>query len=225
MSQLMTLSVRERTEKGKGKNRRLRGAGQVPGVYYHPDGTNLTVQVDELILSKMLGRLGLGRSKVFELEIEQPSGKQTKPSLLWDVLYDPVKSRALHVDFLGVDLDKNIRVSVRFEVAGKAKGVANGGVLEVYRDSVDVVCKPLDIPEHILVDVTELEIGDNVHVADVSFPAGVQAMFDENFAVLGVVVPSAVKDEAEAAAAAEAAAEGEPVVEGEEAAPQPETEA
>jgi large subunit ribosomal protein L25 len=125
------------------------------------------------------------------------------------VLYDPVKSRALHVDFLGVDLDKNIRVSVRFEVAGKAVGVANGGVLEIYRESVDVVCKPLDIPEKILVDVTALDIGDNVHVADVSFPAGVRPVFDENFAVLGVVVPSAVKDEAEAAAAAAAAAEGE----------------
>ena len=65
------------------------------------------------------------------------------------------------------------------------------------------------IPEKILVDVTALDIGDNVHVADVSFQAGVRPVFDENFAVLGVVVPSAVKDEAEAAAAAAAAAEGE----------------
>ena len=80
---------------------------------------------------------------------------------------------------------------------GKAKGLILGGLLEVFRDSLEVICKPLDVPEKIVIDVTDLDIGVNLHVADVKLPAGVRAVFDDNYAVVGVVAQEAeeVKEE------------------------------
>jgi len=207
MAELLTLSVRPRAEKGKGTSRRLLTKEMVPGIYYNQKGMNIPVMVEMLPLTKLHRKLG--SSRVFHLQMELDGKTESMPSLIWDMQFDPMKSTPIHVDFYGVDLDKQIKVDVRVVVEGKAKGLIQGGQLEIFRDTVEVICKPLDVPEKIVIDVTELEIGVNLHIAEVKFPAGVRAVFEDNYAVVGVVAKEAeeeVKAEATTAAAAPAAA-------------------
>lgn len=192
MAELMTLSVRSRAEKGKCPCRRLRTKNLVPGVYYNQQGTNIPVLVEMLPLTKLHRKLG--SSRVFHLQMEQDGKAESLPSLIWSMQYDPIKSTPIHVDFYGVDLDREIKVDVRVVVEGKAKGIILGGLLEVFRESLEVICKPLDVPEKIVIDVTELEIGVNLHISDVVLPAGVRAVYDDNFAVVGVVNQEAEVD-------------------------------
>jgi large subunit ribosomal protein L25 len=189
MAELMKLSVNTRSEKGKCPCRRIRTKNLVPGIYYNQQGQNIAVQVEMLPLTKLHAKLG--SSRVFNLEIEQDGKTETLPSLFKSVQYDPIKSSPIHVDFYGVDLDRDIKVDVRVVVEGKAKGIIMGGQLEVFRDSIEVICKPLDVPEKIVIDVTDLDIGVNLHIGDVKMPAGVRAVFDESYSVVGVIAVEA----------------------------------
>jgi len=195
MAELMSLAVSPRAEKGKCPCRRIRTQTLVPGIYYNKQGANIAVQVEMLPLTKMYGKVG--SSRVFNLEVEQNGKTEALPVLIKSVQYDPIKSRPIHVDFYGVDLDRDIKVDVRVVMEGKAKGIVLGGLLEVFRDSIEVVCKPLDVPSKIVIDVTDLDIGVNLHVADVKLPEGVRAVFEDNFAVVGVVAQEAEEATAE----------------------------
>lgn len=192
MAEMMTLSVRERAEKGKGFCRRMRTQNLIPGIYYNQEGKNIPVQVEMLPLTKLHNKLG--SSRVFHLELESDGKTESLPSLIWDMKFDPLKSTPIHVDFYGVDLDREIKVDVRVVVEGKAKGLIMGGQLEIFRDSLEVICKPLDVPEKIVIDVTDLDIGVNMHIDEVKLPAGVRAIFEDNYAVVGVVAKEAEAD-------------------------------
>ena len=210
MAELMTLAVRPRAEKGKCPCRRIRTKTLVPGIYYNKQGDNFAVQVEMLPLTKLHSKLG--NSRVFHLSVEQDGKTSALPCLIKSVQYDPIKSTPIHVDFYGVDLDRDIKVEVRVVVEGKAKGIVLGGQLEVFRDTLEVVCKPLDVPEKIVIDVTDLDLGVNMHVANVKLPEGVRAVYDDNFAVVGVVAQEAeeVKTDEAAPAAAVAPAAAKP---------------
>lgn len=197
MADLMKLSVTPRSEKGKCPCRRIRTQDLVPGVYYNQKGQNIAVQVEMLPLTKLHAKLGA--SRVFNLEVELDGKAESLPVLFKSVQYDPIKSTPIHVDFYGVDLDRDIKVDVRVVVEGKAKGIIMGGQLEVFRDTIEVICKPLNVPEKIVIDVTDLDIGVNLHVGDVKLPDGVRAVFDESFSVVGVVAVEAEEEKTEAA--------------------------
>ncbi|MGE4470532.1 MAG: 50S ribosomal protein L25 [Desulfovibrio sp.] len=202
--EVSTLTVTERTATGKGPNRRLRMQGIVPGVYYDQHGTNVMVQVPEVPLRKVYAKVG--GTQVFHLEIDRNGKKDTFPALVWRMKHDPVRPIVTHVDFFGVDLDKDIKVFVNVVTTGTPKGLQLGGKLDIFRDQLEVNCKPLSIPEHIEIDVTDLDVNDNVHIEDIKLPEGVEALYEENFAVLGVtpIVETSLEDE-EAEAEAEAA--------------------
>ncbi len=205
MSEIMQLPVEKRETTGKGPNRRLRGKGLVPCVYYDGAGNNFPVQITELALEKAYEKLG--STQVFEMSIAGSDEK--RPALFWKVLRDPVKGHLVHVDFYGVDLTKIIRVDVPLEIQGLAKGVKNqGGVLEVYRDHVSVECLPMNIPESIVIDVTGLGLNQNVHVSQLPVPGHLKVIFDEDFAVVGVSAKSA-EDKLETAEAPAAGAVAE----------------
>lgn len=195
MAELLKLNVQERTELGKGPNRRLRTSGLVPGIYYDAKGANIPVKVEMVPLQKAYS--ALGNAQVFDLVLEKDGKTETMPALLWRVRNEPVKGVPEHVDFFGVDLEKEIKVAVHFELTGSSKGVKLGGVLELYRDSIEVICKPLDIPASIVIDITELDIMDSVRIEEVEFPEGVTPVFDENYAVVAVQTARAVEEEEE----------------------------
>ncbi|PKN09435.1 MAG: 50S ribosomal protein L25 [Deltaproteobacteria bacterium HGW-Deltaproteobacteria-8] len=203
MAEMMTLSVRPRAERGKGTCRRMLAKNLVPGVYYNQKGQNISVVVDMLPLTKLHRKVG--SSRVFHLEMDMDGKAESLPSLIWDMQFDPLKSTPIHVDFYGVDLEREIKVDVKVVVEGKAKGIVLGGLLEIFRETLEVICKPLDVPEKIVIDVTDLDLGVNLHIDEIKLPAGVKAVYDDNFAVVGIVAQEA-EEEAKAAEPAAAAA-------------------
>ena len=190
MAELKTLSVQKRSAFGKGANRRLRAAALVPGVYYTADGQNIPVQMPELPLVKMYEKVG--RTNVFQLELEDENGAKTlHPVFVWDAQYSPVKSTFTHVDFLGVDLDKEIQVKVQVEYAGTPKGVKVGGKVETYRDEVVLAAKPTDMPRKLVLDVTGMEIGQTIRVSTMPLPEGVRPVYKSDYTMVSVFMEGA----------------------------------
>lgn len=193
MSIEKTLNVLKRTSHGKGHNRRLRVEKVVPGVFYTAKGENISIQIPALPLQKMYNEVG--RTTVFNLEIDDNGSKTIHPVLVWDAQYHPFKPEFKHVDFYGVDLDKPVKINVNIEFVGTAKGVKVGGRLETYREKVMLISKPLDMPKKITLDVTDMGLNSTIRVADLQLPEGVSASYDKNFAIVSIISKSDDADE------------------------------
>ncbi len=192
MSELKTLSVQKRDALGKGPNRRLREEALVPAVYYAPDGKNINVQVALNPLNKIYEQVG--RTNVFNLEIDDNGTKTTHPVFVWDAQYHPVKNTFTHIDFYGVDLNKEIKVKVRLRFVGTSKGVKAGGRMEVYREEVMLVAKPQDMPRIVDVDITDFDLGTNLRASDLKLPEGVRVEFKSDYSILTVMSKDKAKD-------------------------------
>ena len=193
MSEMKTLSVQTRDALGLGPNRRLREEALVPAVYYAPDGKNILVQVALNPLNKIYEQVG--RTNVFNLEIEENGTKTAYPVFVWDAQYHPVKNTFTHVDFYGVDLDKEIHVKVRLRFVGTSKGVKAGGKMEVYREEVTLIAKPQDMPRIVDIDITDFEIGTNLRASELKLPEGVRVEYKSDFSILTVMSKDKAKDE------------------------------
>ncbi len=192
MSELKTLSVQKRDALGKGPNRRLREEALVPAVYYAPDGKNILVQVELNPLNKIYEQVG--RTNVFNLEIDDNGTKTAYPVFVWDAQYHPVKNTFTHVDFYGVDLNKEIKVKVRLRFVGTSKGVKAGGKMEVYREEVMLVAKPQDMPRIVDVDITDFDLGTNLRASELKLPEGVRVEYKSDFSILTVMSKDKAKD-------------------------------
>ena len=197
-----TLQVQKRDGHGKGASGRLRSRDLIPGVFYTASGENISVQAPTLPLEKLYEEVG--RTTVFNLEIDDNGHKTTHPVLIWQMQRHPYKKRFMHIDFYGVDLQKEIKVDVPIEFVGVARGVKMGGVLETYRETVRLSSKPLEMPQKINVDISEMDINTTIDVENLQLPPNVKAVYDQNFAIVSVVLPT--KDDGqEAVDAGEAA--------------------
>ena len=184
MSEVASLQLTPREERGKGPCSRLRSNGLVPGVFYNSKGENISFTVDNLALGKAFEKVRY--SKMIELQIELDGQLQKRNALFKKLVKHPVKRRYDHVDFIGIDLDKEVQVTVPVETIGRAKGVVLGGMLEILQERVMVRCLPTMIPDSVVVDVTELEINGKVLVDQLVLPEGVKAVFDRNYVVLAI---------------------------------------
>jgi large subunit ribosomal protein L25 len=193
MSERFTLNAAARAKTGKNVNRRLRAAGIIPAVFYAAKGESLAVQVSEAPFMRMYENVG--RTSVFDLEIDDSGKKIVHPCLVWDAEYYPTKNRFQHIDFYGVDLDKELKIRVPLEFSGTPKGTKLGGNIEAYREHIEVLSKPAMLPKKIVVDIAELEIGQGLRVADLVMPEGVRASYDDNYAIISVVVPGSEEKE------------------------------
>ncbi len=195
MSEQYSLNVEKRTATGKGPMGRLRRQGYVPGVYYSKQGENVLLQISYGTFQRIYERAQM--SNVVNLDIPGEKGKGKKPALIWDVQTHPVKDQFLHVDFLGVDLKQEMDLDVNIEVTGRAKGEEQGGMVNIYRDVISVTCLPTNIPDSIVVDVSELEINENIYVDQLELPEGVRLKeeFEESIAIVGVSPPAGEEEE------------------------------
>ncbi len=207
MAELLKLSVAERKQTGKGPNRRLRATGMVPGVYYDQKGVNIPVKVEMVPLQKAWKTVS--NTQVIDLVIDRDGKEETVKAMIWRLKYNPVKPQPIHVDFFGVDVEKPLKVMVPFVLEGTAPGVKLGGVLQQYREYMEVVAKPLDIPGHISVDISGLQMGDKIVVADLQLPEGVVPSTEENYSVLSCIAKGAAGTEEEEGEEAEVESEGE----------------
>jgi large subunit ribosomal protein L25 len=199
MENKLTLRASARAKTGKNANRRLRASGFTPAVFYDATGQALSLQVNEAELAKVY--VGTGRTTVFDLEIDSDGQKTTRPCLIWDVEYYPTRNRFMHLDFYGADPDRELKVRVPLEFTGTPKGVKAGGKVEIYRENIDILCKPAVMPKKILVDISGLDVGQGLRIADLTLPEEVRARYDVNFAVLTVNLPGSGKGDNEEDAA------------------------
>jgi large subunit ribosomal protein L25 len=205
MSEALTLPAETRRA-GKGASRALRREGRIPAVVYGGKDEVLSIHVEEKELRRQLGT-GHFFSSVVEVEI----GGQKLRTLPKDVAFHPVSDRPLHVDFLRLAKDAKVHVNVPVHFSNEAAspGLKRGGVLNVVRHELDLVCDSDKIPDEIQIDVTGLDIGDSIHISHVTLPAGsVSAITDRDFTIATIVAPSALRSEAgDTEKAEEAAAE------------------
>jgi len=208
--ELIDLKTNIRTGRGNGAARVLRRNGQIPAVLYGPGREPVLLSVSTNALEQVLKKSKAGEILV-NLTIQNGDTTQ-RPAMIREMQTDPLSRNFLHVDFYEIALDRKLRVGVPIVAKGKSKGVEMGGIMQIVRREIEVLCLPLDIPDSIELDITDLDIGDAIHVKDIPFKAGLELPDDTNFTVLTVVSP---KREAEPTEEVE---EGEEV-EGEEAAP------
>jgi large subunit ribosomal protein L25 len=212
------LEVREREQLGSRHSRRLRAEGIVPGILYG-NGSTVPIAVPERALrNAMTGASGL--HAILDVVVE---GKATvHPSILADYQQDPVRGRIAHIDLREVRLDQPIHASVSVVLVGEAEGTKSGGVVSLVQRELNVEALPMEVPEHIDVDVTSLDIGDVLRLEDLRAPEGVTFLDDPHETVIVSVAMARAfveLEEAEAEAAAEAEAEEAEGEEGEEGAP------
>jgi large subunit ribosomal protein L25 len=193
------VNVEVRSGIGKGGSRKVRAAGKVPGVVYGLKVEPITVTFNEKELLTSLDK-EKRRNTVLELSITGDGGKSEKvTAMLREAQINPLSRRLVHVDFLRVDLDSEVHVTVPLVLTGKAIGTTNGGNLHQSLHVIPIAAKPAAIPTKLEVDVSPLEIGDALHVSDLKLGEGVRALLDPRDAIASVVAPKAEKVEAEAA--------------------------
>jgi large subunit ribosomal protein L25 len=204
----ISLNAQERTEFGDGPARRLRRKGFVPGVVYQPGSPSLALSLPDRELRRALAE---GRTAVIDLTID---GSGARPVLLKDWDLHPVRGNVLHVDFQEVDLTVEVEAPVSVVLVGVPAGVKEGGVLDQTLREIVVRALPDTLPDHLEIDVSEMDIGSSTSVADITAPPGVTIVTEPEIVVASVVAPSV--EEVEEPEEGEELAEGEEPVEGED---------
>lgn len=193
MSDTLTLPAEARERAGKGASRELRRQARVPAVIYGGKEEPLSIHVEE---KELVRQLGTGH--FFNSVVEIAVSGQTVRTLPKDVHFHPVTDRPLHVDFFRLTGDAKVAVEVPvlFVNEGASPGLKKGGVLNIVRHELALLCDPSRIPDDIAIDVTGLDVGDSIHISHVKLPEGSEsAITDRDFTIATIVAPSALKSE------------------------------
>jgi len=180
---IVEAELRETT--GKGDARRMRRAGLLPGIIYGGGKPDLAITVNTNAISKLLNEEAFYTS-MLEVKVKGKRGKNTV--LLKDVQWEPILDTAMHLDFMRVSSADSVTVEVpviaiNFE---KCPGDIAGGLLDVIRHVLEITCRADSIPDAIEVDCANMNIGDTVHIEDITLPEGAEVLHDVNFTVLNV---------------------------------------
>jgi len=191
MSDALILPAEARERAGKGASRALRREGRVPAVIYGGKEEPTTIHVEEKELVKQL-MTGHFMNSIVKIEV----GGESVRTLPKDVALHPVTDRPTHVDFLRLARDAKVEVQIPvvFVNEDDSPGLKKGGVLNVVRHDLDLVCAADKIPTEIEIDVTGKEVGDSIHISEINLPEGSEsAITDRDFTIATLVAPSALK--------------------------------
>ena len=204
------LVAQKRNVFGKGAARNLRRTGIVPGVLYGRNQGTMSVQINEQTFKKFLR--ANGENMLIDLNIEEYG---TEPVLIKELQRHPVKRSLVHADFIRISLDESVTAPVPITLVGSAPGVQEGGVLTFLLRQISVTCLPLLIPEEIQVDISEMNIGDTIRVADLALDEEIENLEDPQSQIVSVVPPivEAEPEDVEEDEEGEEGEEGELVVE------------
>ena len=178
---------------GNGPARSLRRSGQMPAVLYGPKMEPVLLAVNIKDLEQVI-KQGNAFQVILNLVI-QNGKKMTKAAMIRELQTHPVSGNFLHVDFYEIDMKRQIKVMVPVITKGQSVGVELGGLLNIVRREIELYCLPGDIPEAVEIDITNLDIGDSVHIEDIPLGENVEVSADVNYTVVTVLSP---KVEAEA---------------------------
>lgn len=189
MSDQLELAAETRDRVGKGASRALRREGRVPAVIYGANQQPSAVHLEEkaLVRALMTGH--------FMNSVVMVGGVRTLPK---DVAFDPVTERPVHVDFLRIGEHSSVHVAVPVVFTGEedAPGLTKGGVLNIVRHELELVVDAADIPSEIAISLAGKDVGDSIHISDVTLPQGAaSAIEDRDFTIATIVAPSALRSE------------------------------
>ena len=183
------LEAEPREELGRGRVKDLREKGFIPAVVYAQGKESLPIRVSQKALLGLVHQHRI-ESAVINLKIKDDKKNKPLSCLIKEIQYDPVHGNIIHVDFNEISLTKAIKVNVPVIAKGEPIGVKQeGGSLEHILWEIEVECLPTDIPKGIAVDISQLKIGDSVHIRDITFPSGVKVLDDPTAIVLSVTAP------------------------------------
>jgi large subunit ribosomal protein L25 len=201
----ITVAAEARASRGKNEARRTRRGGMIPGVVYGAYKDPVPVAVNPRHISQIL-HSKTGHNTIFNLNVQ---GGESTPVMVVDGQYDPIKGHLLHVDLKRIDLAKRIRVSVPVLTEGEPRGVKEqGGLLEIVSREIEIECLPDDIPEHFVVEVRELMIGQSKRASDIPMTGSMKLESSPDSVIAHVVTIKQVVEPTPAEAAAVPAAEG-----------------
>jgi len=204
--ELLELNALVRKTVGNGPARALRREGRFPAVLYGPQTDSILLSVNTKEFEQTLKQ---GKSGQVLINLVIQNGERiTQPVMLKELQSHPISGDFLHADFLKIAMDRKINVMVPITIRGKSVGVEVGGLLQLIRRQLEISCLPLMVPESIEVDITDLNIGDSLHVNEIQTEENIEIVADTNFTVLTVTAPA--KEEVEVS-------EEEELEEGEEA--------
>ena len=212
------LKAKVRKTTGKGLARALRREGRIPAVLYGPKTDSMMLSIDFKEFEQIVKKANVG-SVLLNLQI-QNGETLTRPAMIKELQTNPVSGAFLHIDFYEIDMQRKINVSVPVVTRGKSAGVEEGGLLQIVRREIELFCLPTAIPESIEVDISELTIGDSIHIREITLPGDVELPEDIDFTVITVLAPKVEEEVVEEEeleegeeAAEEEGAEGEAAAE------------
>lgn len=199
MAKILDLQAEPRTQSGTGAVKRMRKAGNIPAALYGRKVKASNIQVHGKTFSKLLE----GSASDNILVSLKITGAEDQLALVQEVQHDYLRGGILHVDFHAVAADEEIHANVPVAIVGEAKGQKLGGLVEAIHHEIEVRCLPKDLPESIQIDVSSLDVGQGIHIREISFPAGVTCRLGPDVVIVMCEEP---KVEVEAAATAAPAA-------------------
>ncbi len=195
MTETITFSAAARTRVGKGAARAARKAGAVPAIVYGANKDPLPITIDPRALRAELSKPGFFAT-LYDIDCDG----QKERVLCRDLHLHPVTDVPMHADFLRVteSTQINVDIAVLFENEDESPGLKGGGVLNIVRHSVEVICRAGAIPDSIVIDLTGREVGDSIHISEVSLPDGVQpTITDRDFTIATIAAPTLMPVEEE----------------------------
>ncbi|MGI8961112.1 MAG: 50S ribosomal protein L25 [Bryobacteraceae bacterium] len=209
MRKELTIAAESRDSRGKNEARRLRAKGSMPAVVYGGTTGPLPVAVSPKELTRILNSK-TGHNTIFNPNV---GGSEDTPVMIVDWQYDPIKNSLLHVDLKRIDLNQRIVVNVPVITQGEPKGVkVQGGLHEIVTREVQIECLPQEIPEHFIVDVAELMIGQSIRAGDIPMSGSLKLLSNPDTLVSHVVALKVEEEPAAAATVEVAAPTAEPEV-------------
>jgi large subunit ribosomal protein L25 len=186
------LKAQMRKAGGKGAARATRRAGRVPAIVYGHGLPSSTIQLPEREFRHFLG--SGGENVIINMELGKD---ETETVMLKEFQVDPVTRQLIHADFVRVSLEERVSAHVPIEALGTAPGVIAGGVQEFPLRELQVECRVVDIPENVEVDVSSLEVGDQIRVEDISLGEDINILDDPSTVVITIAAPTIIKEEEE----------------------------
>lgn len=187
------LQTTVRKSTGNSPARSLRRSGHIPAVLYGPKMETVLLSVNVKDLEQVF-KQGNAFQVILNLVI-QNGKKVTKAAMVKELQTHPVSGNFIHIDFYEIDMKRQINVMVPIITKGQSVGVENGGMLNIVRREIELLCLPGDIPEAIEIDITDLDIGDSIHIEDIPLGENVEVSADSNFTVVTVLSPTVEEEE------------------------------
>lgn len=206
------LAAKIRETKGKEAAKKLRRESKIPAVFYGADSDPVMLFVEESELKKLL-KSTASDNIIMGLKIDTENGVEDKMVILKELQSDPLKDKYLHADFYEIKMDQELTMNIPVVLVNTPVGVTEGGILQAVRRELEISCLPDKVIETIEVDVSHLDIGDSVHIDEITFPEGIKSTQEGHLTVAVVNAPTVVEEPEEE----EELEEGEEV-EGEEGA-------